>query len=77
MNIESRHCSAEPNCILVLCKNKLVRHLISKKYQAQSSRAHLAALHNVNCDDQKEDWMFSKPMPPPARKEVEVPVLHV
>ena len=37
-----------------------------------SVTAHLEALHKVNCDDQEEDWMFSKPMPPPARKVVEV-----
>ena len=37
-----------------------------------SVTAHLEALHKVNCDDQEEDWMFSKPMPPPARKLVEV-----
>ena len=37
-----------------------------------SVTAHLEALHKVNCDDQEEDWMFSKPMPPPTRKVVEL-----
>jgi len=37
-----------------------------------SVTAHLEALHKVNCEDPEDSWMFSKPMPPPARKVVEL-----